>query len=381
MRTPPLTPAICLATLAALAHPALAQDAPEFNVGEYLRQHTNPPVLEGRTNAALEYIKIWSSITGPDLTYFNAYYIWLRDQDTDLNPRSGPVENERAFLARQHDTIDRLISAAALPECHWGLPQAPSRDDVALYFPTYLQWIRSSAWALAADANRCIDEGNAAGAADRIVALIRMSCQNTDDHYLILANCSSQWCRAALDLTQMLFEKGQLTPAAARPIHEAFKSVSKEDPFGVCSSAAGDAQRLLADLHTRYKGPAAGAHFIAEANSYFLDRWDAATIAFNLNQDQFEKQLRGTEAYLAKCASTWCKPDSEVVREELDTEAHEGQFGALTLLVGHPWPGYQHIVMQVQGRVETTMKMLSQVIEQNQTPPPIPEKPKASAHP
>ncbi len=76
---------------------------------------------------------------------------------------------------------------------------------------------------------------------DRIVALIQMSCQTTSYiYYLILSNVSSQWCRAGLDLTKIMLDKGQITPALARPILSALKGVSKEDPFGIISSVESD---------------------------------------------------------------------------------------------------------------------------------------------
>ncbi len=167
----PLFPFFRLLPLAALAIAAITrpvgaqEEAPDPPASEVLRPYIAPPRLEGRTNGAFEYLKIWDTLSGPDNRYFRSHEIWFPRGSDDAKEAetwvasTGGRERQgiRVPLARRLHRITH--SVAAIPDCSWGLPTTPDIDNLLFFAPAYMELMRNSAWALAADADRCINEG------------------------------------------------------------------------------------------------------------------------------------------------------------------------------------------------------------------------------
>src|SRR5262249_46970688 len=90
-----------------------------------------------------------------------------------------------------------------------------------------------------------------------------------------------------------------------------------------------------------------------------------------MNQQQLEVQLRLMGPYLKRYAALWCQPDSEGGVRELSSEAWDGQYGFLPLIVTTPSRRYFDIVEKIVERLKTTTTALSQVI----SGPPVPQSP------
>lgn len=278
-----------------------------------------PPDLAGG-NAALEYFRVWDSLSAADLKELSevAYARIIQDQPPRLDPA------KRDLLLKHQDYIEGLMRCAAMPVCEWGA-QHEFGEEGRL---PHLSLLRNSYRALIMDYDRCLEDHNAIGAAARLAAIIRTSNQTRTDHTWISALVGSSMNYGAVDRTRDLIKSGPLTPATAKVLLDAFRGIQLEDLFGWVSANEIERWTKTQWPRTVCVGEHAGARYaeISGEVIWYGPVWPRGFL-IGLNEQRLNADLDRFDRYLATIIPLWGRPQNDLKLRELELEAIEGQYG------------------------------------------------------
>jgi hypothetical protein len=300
-----------------------------------------PPQLEqGRKNPSVEYFRLWDGLPRPK-------YRELMEASSNVKHESGDKlsKEERRLCEENRDYIDSLIAAANSGSCDWGV-----NVEYGWYaLLSHLSLMRHSVRVVRMDAYRCIDDGNYAGAAERIAAIMHMSDQMHGDAFLISSLVSAAICNAGLNVTDAMVKDGQMNPASARIVLSAMKSMPKDDLFAVAVAIQRERYTAVEVVKKKYTGELAGFQIMRELAGMWSFKMDPLNVfLIGMNGDRLAADLQRFDKYYEAVASAWKKPDRAVLLRELSDEVWEGQFGLTARVLA---PSVERVAISVDKTV------------------------------
>lgn len=293
---------------------------PTLSLGLSLKPPATAADVKGPDNAALIYNRAWLML-GPDVP--------KQFQDA-VKPEASwaPDATLVKALEDNQDHLALIMKASRLPACDFGVEYDQGFEALM----PHVGYLRRDARMLDADAVRLANAGDAAGAAERLATLFRMTDQCSDDGILISSLVGAAICKAAVNRTEILLDQNKLNPAAARVILQATRTIDKADPFGARASINAEGLVLVESARKNYTGPDAGKRFIE-----FLTRNEAddnqevrAKISA-MNGEQLVAALQQARGWYTDAVAVWNAPDALDKLNALSV--NESKYGPLGSLV------------------------------------------------
>jgi hypothetical protein len=279
-----------------------------------------PSLVEGRTNAAVQYYKVWDSLARSERKAIEQSSSDASEARSKPGARLTP--EQRRLCEDRRDYIDGILAAANTGDCVWGV-----NKDVGWNFNLpHLGQVRHSYRVLRLDAYRCIDDRNYTGAAERIAACIRMADQLRSDGILVSTLTASAVWNGAMNIEGTMIRDHQLNPSTARIILSAIKPMPRDDLFGFTSSLATERVFGIDYVRRQFKGEHAGAMLMMQA-AIGLGGDPFDQFIYGLNEQQLNADLDRFGKYFDALIAAWKRPDRTMRLGELDLELEEGQFG------------------------------------------------------
>jgi hypothetical protein len=280
-----------------------------------------PPATPG--NAAIEYFKVWDSLPASEydaITHFGNVP-FAQNEPVKLAPA------QRELCLKHQDYIEGLMRCAAMPECDWGV-QHQFGDE---FRAPHLRLLRESYRALKMDYLRCVEDGRGIDAAARLAAMVRASNQVRTDQVWFSGLVATGHMYGAWELTLAFVKGGLITPATARQLLDAYKSIRTDDLYSWVSAM--DEERWLRTQWPRSEctGEFAGARYIEKEGGVQVF-WPQAPVPWficGFNEQRLNADLDRYGGYLSKVVPLWADGANDVKLRELELEALEGQFGAV----------------------------------------------------
>jgi hypothetical protein len=262
--------------------------------------------------------------------------------------------------------IDGLIAAAGGQDCEWGV----NVEAGWFCLLPHLGRLRHSARVIRFDAYRCIAEGSSAGAAERIAAIIRMSDQTRSDRILISSLVGTAICAVGLNLTDEMLKQGQVSPAAARTILAAIRSIKRDDLWGSVSALQGERYLSVEWVRAHYKGEHAGVLFMRDVRGMGADEEPMDGFIYSMNEERLSADLDRFGKYFDAAAAALRSPDNVVRLSELGTEVWEGQYGLVARVMSPAMGRVARSINRTRRDLERTTRELEAIVLANETPPP-----------
>lgn len=314
------------------------------------------PPETARQNAALLYFQAWQSV--PQATLER-------------------VVNERAdakVLLEHEALVAGLLRAAETEHCDWGLQY---QQGLKALVP-HVGLMRKTARIIAADAERLMkaEAKDAGEVSRRLGALVRMSNQLRVDRILISTLVGIAINRLAGATIDPWLDDGTLPMETAQACLNAYRSLPKDDPFGVELGIAGERDWLLSWVRSTYKGEHAGREFADEMAS-FVDVTAAGPVAKQrleeLDEAEFAAELERLAPYYGAALKAWNEADASARLESLAEKVTRGEFGSAAPFLA-PSLGTVHVSDKAgRAEIERMMKRLTQYIGEGGKPLKAPE--------
>jgi hypothetical protein len=347
------------------AAPAVAQD--DYKPSDLLKEENSlrpPAEIEGRSNVAMEYFRVWDSVSRNERILIEEA---AAEVHTDAERKLGP--RQREVCAQYRGYIDALIAAANAPDCQWGV-----RYDAGwMCLLPHLGPLRHSTRVIRMDVCRCIDDKSYTAAAERIAAIIRMSNQMRDDEIIISSLVGAAICGVGLSLTEQMLKDSQLSPASARVILAAIKSVESNDLFGSARALQRERQISVDWMRDHYQGEHAGWRFMEEVGGLAAP---SGGDFFNTFVYPMDGQRLGTEfdrlnKYFDAAAAAWKKPDNTILLSELSTQVWEGQFGIVARVMAPSMERIARSMNKSRADIGRVRGKLEAIVRANEAPSPV----------
>lgn len=269
-------------------------------------------------NAALSYYRVWQimpSELGLTLITGGEHY--------QLS------EDGAEKLAEAQESVGGLLRASELGGADWDIEY---EDGYNALLP-HLGKMRMSAKVIAADALRCADAGDGAGAARRAAALYRMADHLSGDRVLISSLVAIAMDSMANSLSEQLVRRGVLDKAGADEILTAIRGTSNGgDRFGMREAIVGEWRLISEHLVANAKGPNAGRSML-EGIGMEIDSPPSRAVA-SMGREELMAELGGFALYHSDVLQAWDARD-EARLGEIDRLSADGErYGALTQLLG-----------------------------------------------
>jgi hypothetical protein len=313
---------------ATIAVAAQAQSPEPFRASAVLEEESAPRPPRTPSNAAWAYYKAWDTITTTDDR--NQF----REAVGDRPPAGKPVtRDQRRMLEKHRAFIDGVLAASAMEECDWG----SRKDDGLMALLPHLGFTRLSARALGLDARRCAEDGNSVGAAERIVAMLRLSQHASSDAYLISTLVGTAIGHFACMVTEEVMEADQLTAPAARMILAAVRQVDTPDLYNSAAAIELERSTTLNWFRKECVGPRPGLKFVRTLSTAGSLRGEGlgrshevAFLLLGFSEQRIQDDIDRADRYFDAVKAAWNKPGAEVALAELETQAAEYQWGFVT---------------------------------------------------
>jgi hypothetical protein len=334
---------------------ARAQDGP-VRPSDLLKDERSihPPRNIGReSNPAAEYFRIWDTVTFAQRREMGDIAgLAGRDDGKKLDQAS------RRVCETQRDYIDALIRNANAGPCDWGINVEAGWETS---FP-HLSLLRASLRMVRMDAYRCIDDGSYAAASERVAAMIRMSDQTRSDGTMISAMTGGAICEAGMRVAEAMLKDKQVSPASARIMLSALRSLPKDNIFGSTSAIEYERRTSIEWARSRFKGEAAGARFMQEAG-LGMGGDPFNRFIYGMNGQQLDADLNRCSKYYEALATAWKQPYRTMRLIELNMEVWEGQFGAVARVAVPAMDRYSIQMERTNAEIAKVMRELSAVAD------------------
>lgn len=268
-------------------------------------------------NAALGYYRAWMNQT-PELQE-----VLVTGGET-LSLAAGGED----LLASSQETINALLSATRSGEADWDIAY---EEGPGALLP-HLGKMRASAKILAADALRCANAGDHAGAAQRAAALYRMSGQVSQDDILICSLVGMAISQLGNGLTTQLIDQGALDAAGATAVLTAIHS-APSDRFGMRDAIIGE-WRIISESVLRNSGEEHPGAWLMEQIQMDEESELQRDVAA-MTRGELLDQLGGFARYHSDMLVAWDAKDAEAL-SKVEAGVEENTYGMLTRLLGAP---------------------------------------------
>jgi|GEM_PF-5710435 len=321
----PLAIALLLGVFAPVAN---AQSSTPLRASAILEEDDAPAPPRTPQNAAWAYYKAWDTITTvEDRQKFGELTTGRPDPGKPL------TKAQRQILEKHRVYLDGVIAATSMDTCDWG-----SRTDVGLgALIPHLGYMRQSARALALDARRFAEDGNSVAAAERVVALLRLSSHAATDHYLISTLVAAAIGHLAMSLTDELLKADQLTAPAARMIVSAIRQVDTPDLYNTAAAIDLERRVTLDWFRKECSGDNANIKFVRALSTSSSMRGESsrtrtpiALYLLTFSEQRIQAEIDRADRYFDAVAAAWRKPHAAVALDELETQVQEYQWGFVT---------------------------------------------------
>ena len=316
-------------------------------------QHVPP----AQRNAALQYATVFYT-TDADL--------FSKTGDVDLSKVGfDKAKAPEEFLAaaellrtKGEGTVGALLEASRLSKCDFELA---TEKGIMVLLP-HLGKMRGAARLLRLDARRHLLDGDAAGAAERLAAMVRIGLHAKGDELLISSLVSVAITTAAMDETEAELDSGLLTPAARQTIAAAFEAMPKADPFATKAAIRGEQRIFLGWVREAFHGPHAGQE-LAKACQMGMEGGAGEAEATRSISAMTDEQVRTSVDLLApyydQVVAAWDAPDGGAQLEKLGARVSGGEFGPMGQVFAPAVSRARDKDLQVRKRVETLIGRLA----------------------
>jgi hypothetical protein len=346
--------AVCGSILVAMPGVAFAQP------GTGAAGSAAPATAPCPPNAALAYWRAWN---GRMPAVFENAFLEQEMRTADAN--WAPNSDTASALINASADIERLIAAANMDWCDWGVPLATEGFNAPL---PHLAKMRVTARVLIADARRLTVQRDSVGAARRVAAVMLMGRHVSNDKTVYSVRSGQS---IAVDMgmaeARRLGELGALTDESRRILQDALKKIAIPDPFGMLAALQEEPVVLRDSIKRTCTGPDAVKTFVEK----FMDPKTKPEERAKSGIDQLgEAELhaaaeRMAVAYLEVVAN-WDSPDAVKQIRALQDQKKAGDYGPVGALTGSDLGHMRVIVGRLQAIAQETMKVV------NGEPPQIP---------
>lgn len=326
----PLAPMvlIAVAALGPLCQTAAASPVPDAKA-EVQR------LIDRPINAALLYHRLWTLHDSRIAMFEQA----TAEEELDFDdPEWAPDEGLSEVLEHLQPFVRDVLVAAAQPEADWGIEYA---KGVEAMLP-HLGQLRRVERILRADARRLVAAGEDEAAADRIVALHRMSTQSRRDAILISAVVNnSMGMRASMD-TRILAVFYEINDDARRTLLRAIDALPAEDRHGIEYAIAIEPPFFAAWIRRTFTEDRPGERLIEVM--MVEDEAKAADVRAMTRAD-LTRELERFERFGDRIVSVWNDPEVFVRLSELERSLEAGEYGYIAPLMA---PAFTRVRQQAE---------------------------------
>jgi ribosomal protein L31E len=320
---------------------------------QFVESKATPPLLQG-ANAANAYIAAWDSVSS----------------DTRVIAGNEVDERHASTLAEHQTYVERLIGAAMMAKCDWGLNYGGGLDTQL----PHLKLMRSSARTLTADATRLMQlEGTAEQrtarereAMRRIQAVIRMSTHVREDRVLISSLVSAAIMNVGRQWVDERVRAGTLSVESAQVVLGTMRAVQTDDLFGMRDSVEGEGDIFDTWLKSEFggaDGPEKLGQFIGTIQGDGLQPPDA--VISKLSREEFDSAVTKMRQFYTDNAKIWLQPDAPEQIARLAASVRDNAYGPIAMrlaaVLGNPWASDD----KLQRQFEETTKLLEAYVVHN----------------
>jgi hypothetical protein len=269
------------------------------------------------SNAALSYYRAWATMN-PDLAEM------LDTRGETMTLEAGAAEQ----LLGAQEVIDDLIEASEIAGVDWEVKYA---DGFAALMP-HLGKMRTGAKLVGADALRCAEAGDGAGAAERLGSLYRMAGHVSGDPLLISSMVGMAIGNLANDLTGQLIDDDALDADDAKVVLHAIGDADRVNRFGEREAIIGEWRIMCEYILRNARGDRAGAEMLAAIG---MDADSEPTRAISrMNAQELLAEIGGLSVYHGDVLAAWDAGDrDELIAIETRIEQNQA-YGAVARVLG-----------------------------------------------
>jgi hypothetical protein len=310
---------VMMMTCAAVAQPAAEVNQIPTVAKQFADAKVVPPLLQGE-NAANAYMAAWDSLPA----------------DARASAGNNDDERQHSTLVEQQAYVERLISAAMMEKCDWGLNYEGGLDAQL----PHLGLMRHSARTLAADATRLMQlEGTAEQKAThereamrRIKALFRLGLHVREDRVLISSLVSAAMTKLGCSWVDERMKVGTLSVDSAQVVLGTMRSMQRDDLFGTRASVSGEGEMMLAWMKREFSGEE-GPKKLAE----LTERLDASgthpvdTVIAKMTTKELDAAIAQLGDFYSDNVAAWDKPDAQDQIARMATAVSGGEYGPVAM--------------------------------------------------
>ncbi|MCA9274582.1 MAG: hypothetical protein KDA29_00995, partial [Phycisphaerales bacterium] len=264
-------------------------------------------------NAALKYYRAWLLV------------------DTELadvlvtGDDMGLVEGGSTKLEAAGGSVLALLDAAEDGAADWDIAY---EDGPEAEIP-HLGKMRSSAKILAADALRCAEAGDNAGAAERAAAVYLMAGQVSEDRIMISSLVGMAIANLGNELTIQLIEEGTLDADGAAMVLTAIRGGDSDDRFGIRDAIVGE-WRMISEYLVSSAPDIDAGNWLLQTMQMDIDDKVTKQVA-QMDKQALLRELGGWSAFYGDMLSVWDSGDLDAMRQVVE-RVKDGDFGPLTIV-------------------------------------------------
>lgn len=310
---------VMMMACAAVAQPAGEVGKVPTVAQQFAEAKVVPPLLQGE-NAANAYMAAWDSLPA----------------EARVSAGNSDDERQQSTLVEQQAYIERLINAAMMEKCDWGLNYEGGLDALL----PHLGLMRNSARTLAADATRLMQlEGTPEQKAThereairRIKAVFRLSLHVREDRVLISSLVSAAITKLGCSWVDERLKAGTLSVDSAQVVLGTMRSMQRDDLFGTRASVSGEGEMMLAWIKREFsgeEGPKKMSELMERLDSSGAQPVDVAIAKMTPKElDAAVGQLRD---FYSDNVAAWDKPDAQDQIARMATAVSGGEYGPVAM--------------------------------------------------
>ncbi|MEZ6163295.1 MAG: hypothetical protein R3B67_02555 [Phycisphaerales bacterium] len=266
-------------------------------------------------NAALKYYRAWN-LMERDLQ------LGLLSDDDEFRVS----EDGARRLVEAQDTVEQLLEASRGGDADWDIAY---EEGPGALLP-HLGLMRASARVIGADALRCEESGDHAGAVQRIAALYRMSGDVSHDRILISSLVGMAIGNEANKLANHFLDSGVIDADDAAVLLAATRELGSGDRFGLRDAIVGEWRMIAEFLLARAPEEGAGKWLIEIMQMKDDDALTKKVAA--MDKSALMRELGGWSAFYSDMLGAWDAGD----RARMDAAVErlrDGEYGTLTVVM------------------------------------------------
>ncbi len=283
----------------------------------------------------------------------------------EYRPESGavPTESMRAALARLQPVFRAIRRGSRQDFSDFGLDYS---EGFGLLLP-HLGSLRSICGLMTKDVMVRVHDGDAAGAAETIAALYRMSDHLTDDRVMISSLVGQAVFEQADRAAQAGLDRSAFDAAESSTLLEAVKRLDDRDPFDVIGALRNEQQSVVSWVREQYGEAEDRAWMLDELG---LDAKVANVLAGMMLVDEarFEAALEETDEVMGRVVELFMLDAAAEAQFELARLAEEigrGEHGPLASMLVPNVSGVHKKMIAAQQAVADRTAVLRDIVDGN----------------